>query len=141
MKALIVVVALALAAAAQDTEFAAWMKTTNTAAKVLKAMDVKTGAEATGNAERLGLVYENMIGFWRRHNAKDAVKWSEAGKAAAAQLASAARAGDTEKAGASFQALTGTCQSCHEARRERVAEDKFRIRYVLPKPAPPVEKR
>lgn len=139
MKALILLVALSLALpAVDDAEFVSWMKATDTAAKALKDMEQKTGPAATGNAERLELIYENMIGFWRRHNAREAVKWSEEGKAAAARLAAAARFGDADKADASLKSLSGTCRSCHDAHRERIAEGKFRILFQ-PRPAP--EKR
>ena len=144
MKALILLPMVLLMAsqaalAAEDTEFAAWMKTADTATRALKSMDQKTGIEATRNAERLEVIYENMVGFWRRYNAKDAVKWSEEGKAAAGRLAAAAGAGDMGKATAAFNVLGGTCQSCHDARRERLAEGRFRIRFEPP-PAPAVKR-
>ena len=104
------------------------MKTTGTAVDELKKMEQKTGDQVMRRAERIGGVYESMIGFWRQRNAADAVKSSEEGKAAALQLATAAYAGDAEKANAAFKALSGTCRSCHEAHREKIAEGKYRIK-------------
>src|SRR6516164_5034102 len=91
------IVLLSLAAgvavvAEENPEFVTWMKTTKSACDDLKKMEQKTGEQAVRRAERLGTVYESMIGFWRQRNAADAVKWSEEGKAAAMMLATAANA-------------------------------------------------
>jgi cytochrome c556 len=104
------------------------MKTTKTATDDLKKMEQKTGEQAVRRAERLGTVYESMIGYWRQRNAHDAVKWSEEGKAASMQLASAAYSGDAEKAKAALDAVNNGCKSCHDAHREKVAEGKYRIK-------------
>jgi cytochrome c556 len=109
-------------------EFITMMKVTNQSMSALSKMEKKTGPQAARTAERLGSVYEEMIPFWRQRNAAAAVKTSEEGKAAAAELASAAFAGDAEKADAAFKTIGATCKSCHEARREKVAEGKYRIK-------------
>ena len=103
------------------------MKATAGANKVLQKQ--KTGPEAVRSAETMGEVYENMVNFWRQRKREDAVKWSEEGKAAAVMLASAAHAGDEEKAQAAAQSLVGTCKSCHTAYREKLADGSYRIRY------------
>lgn len=133
MKALSIVLALSfiaagLAVAEQYPEFIALMKTANNASSALRKMDKKTGPQATRAAERLGSVYEEMIPFWRQREADTAVKISIDGKAAALELASAAHAGDAERAEAAFKTLAGTCHSCHEAHRETLAEGKFKIK-------------
>jgi mono/diheme cytochrome c family protein len=121
--------AFALALAAQEyAQLTDWMKTSESASKALSKLEKKTGPEAVSNAERLGGVYEEMIAFWRQRNATDAVKWSEQGKAAAVQLASAANAGDGEGAAAALNVLSSTCRSCHTARRERLPDGKFRVK-------------
>jgi cytochrome c556 len=127
--ALLVVAATGLAVFAQeDAEFVEWMKACNGASGALRKMEQKTGAPAVQNAEKLGGVYEKMIGFWRQRNAVDAIKWSEEGKAAAAQLASAATANDAEKAQAAFARIGGTCRSCHDVHREKLPDGKYRIK-------------
>ena len=103
------------------------MKTTGTASDELKKMEQKTGEEAMRRAEKIAGVYENMIGFWRQRNMSDAVKWSEDGKAAAMQLATAAHANDAEKAKSALASLNSTCRSCHEAHREKIGDGKYRI--------------
>jgi len=114
--------------AEENTEFVAWMKGTGTAVDNLKKMEQKTGERAVRSAERVSVVYEEMIAFWRQRNANDAVKWSEEGKATALALATAAYAGDNEKATAALDALGATCKSCHDAHREKIAEKKYRIK-------------
>ncbi len=106
-------------------DFTSAMKACTAAERTLTKLDNKTGAAAVRSAERLGGIYEEMIEFWRQRNAPDAVKWSEQGKAAAVQLASAASAGNAEQAAAAFKTIDVTCSSCHEARRARLPDGTF----------------
>jgi cytochrome c556 len=124
---LVLLSAGAFAAGAQNTEFTAWMKQTKAASEALQKGD-KTGVKAMENAERLGGIYENMIGYWRQRNAEPAVKISTEGKAAAAELASAAHAGDAERASAALKTIGATCQSCHQTYREKLADGSYRIK-------------
>jgi cytochrome c556 len=125
----VLLAAAGLTAVAEEyPEFITWMKATGTASDELKKMEQKTGEQAMRRAERIAGAYENMIGFWRQRNTSDAVKWSEEGRAAAMQLATAAYANDSEKANTALKALNGTCRSCHEAHREKIADGKYRIK-------------
>ena len=114
--------------AEEAPEFVNWMKYSKQAVDNLQKMEQKTGEKAARSAERLGVVYEEMIGFWRQRGVNDAVKWSEQGKAIALALANAAYSGDDEKAKAALNELGGTCKQCHEAHREKVADNKYRIK-------------
>jgi cytochrome c553 len=114
--------------AEEDTELSGWMKVSNNAVENLKKMEKLAGEPAVRNAERLGVVFENMVGFWRQRNMNDAVKWSQQGKAAALELATAAYAGDADKAAEAFKAVNATCDSCHEAHREKIVIEKYRIK-------------
>jgi cytochrome c556 len=114
--------------AEHNEEMHAWMKTTGTAMDTIRKLEKKTGPEVVASAERVGVVYENMIAFWRQRNAADAVKWSEDGKAAAVALASAANAGDADKAAASLKSLSETCRSCHTQYREKLPDGTYRIK-------------
>lgn len=121
--------ALGLALFAQeDAEFISQMKMLNDMCGAVRKMEPKTGAEAVKRAERMGSAYESMIQFWRQRSVNDAVKWSEEGKSAALQLASAAAKNDAEKAASAFSALTGTCKSCHDVHREKTPDGKYRIK-------------
>jgi Cytochrome C' len=113
---------------AQDEKFEEWMKATGNANKTLQKLEKKTGPEVVAHAEQISSAYENMIAFWRQRNASDAVKLSEEGKAAALELASAAHAGDDEKANAAFKKVGGTCRPCHDAHREKTPEGKYKIK-------------
>ena len=114
--------------AEEDTELADWMKASKTSVDNLQKMEQKTGEKAARSAERLGVVYENMIGFWRQRNVNDAVKWSEQGKATALGMATAAYSGDQEKVAAGLKELGSTCKQCHDAHREKIGENKYRIK-------------
>ncbi len=109
-------------------EFISMMKMTGQTMGALNKMEKKTGPQAARAAERIGSVYEEMIPFWRQRNAGAAVKTSEEGKAAAAELASAAYSGDAERTDAALKTIGATCKSCHDARREKIADGKYRIK-------------
>jgi cytochrome c556 len=129
MFAVVLPMALAITVVAEEyPEFVSLMKMTNQAMGALSKMEKKTGPQAVRVAERLGSVYEEMIPFWRQRNAAAAVKIAEEGKAAAAALATAAFSGDAEKADAAFKIIGATCKSCHDARREKSEDGKYRIK-------------
>ena len=44
------------------------------------------------------------------------------------KLATAAYAGDAEKAKTALDAVNNGCKSCHDAHREKIAEGKYRIK-------------
>jgi cytochrome c556 len=113
---------------AQDAELHRWMESADRTVVALEKVETKTGAQAVTAAERLGGIYEDMIGFWRQRNASDAVKWSVAGKAASVQMAAAAYAGDSAQAAESFKTIAGTCTACHEKYREQLPSGKYRIK-------------
>ena len=112
----------------QDADFTAAMKATEKAMDAIRKADPKSGEEVVAAAERLGGIYENMVPFWRQRNAAKAVRISEEGKFAAAILASAANSGNSEEVAGALKQLGGTCRSCHEQYREKIAEGKYRIK-------------
>jgi hypothetical protein len=114
--------------AQQNPELTSWMKDADSASSALRKLEKKTGEQAVESAEDLGGIYEEMIGFWRQRDARNAVKWSEEGKAAAVELASAANAGDAVRAESAWKALGGTCKSCHDMYREKLPDGKYRIK-------------
>ena len=114
----------------EHAEFTQWMKAADRASKTLQKPDTRTGPEAVRSAETLGGVYEDMIAFWRRNNAPDAVKWSEQGKAAAVELAAAAHAGDSPRAAEAWKALDATCGACHDAYRLELPDGRYAIRWT-----------
>jgi hypothetical protein len=117
-----------ICAAQQDVELSEWMKASNQAITALKKLDSQTGPEAVRAAERLGGIYERMIGFWRQKNATDAAKLSEQGKAAALELANAAFAKELEGAATALKAVSDTCMPCHRVYRERLPDGTYRLK-------------
>lgn len=117
-----------LTVAGQDNDFTSGMKTAAATMGAISKAEKKTGPQITSAGERLGSIYENMIPFWRQRNAADAVKISEQGKIAAAQLASAAFGNDEAKVTTALQTLGGTCKACHEAHRDKTPEGKYKIK-------------
>ena len=117
-----------LAVIAQEyPDFKAWMKQQDAAMGELRNLKSKTGPQAVRNAERIGGAYEEMIGFFRQQGGKDAVTWSEEGKAAAASLATAAYAGNAGEAAAAFKVIAATCNSCHKVYRTRLSDGRYAI--------------
>jgi nitrate/TMAO reductase-like tetraheme cytochrome c subunit len=113
---------------AEETELSAQMKILDAAFSTLRKPDAASGRQVVRKAEQIGVAYENMIEFWRQRKAEDAVKWSEAGKAAALQLATAMSSGDAERVAVAMKSLGGTCRSCHEAHREKLSDGRYRIK-------------
>ncbi|HWR50424.1 MAG TPA: cytochrome c [Bryobacteraceae bacterium] len=111
--------------AQQVPDFNAWMKQQDAAMLELRKLESKVGPQATRNAERIGGAYEEMIGFFRQQGGKDAVKWSEEGKAAAARLATAAYAGKAGEAAAAFKVIADNCNSCHKVYRTRLPDGRY----------------
>jgi cytochrome c556 len=127
--ALLTLMASGLVVTAQENDkIEEWMKSIGSSMGALRKMEKKTGPEVVASAEKIGAAYENMIGFWRQRNAADAVKLAEDGKAAAVELASAAKGDDDAKAAAAFTRVGGTCKPCHDAHREKSADGKYHVK-------------
>ncbi len=124
---LLLLLAAATLLAQQTTEFSASMKAAAAAMAVIAKSENKANSETVRAAERLGAVYEEMIGFWRQRDAASAVKLSQEGKAAAVALASAARAGDSDRAAEAHKLLGATCKPCHEKYRQKLPDGTYRI--------------
>jgi hypothetical protein len=121
--------ALAVSLLAQDeAALGKNMKAIDAHAKVIRGLTARTGAEAADNAEKIAALYTEMREFWVKRSVADAVKSAEEGKEAALQLASAAKANESEKGEAAFKALNGTCRGCHTAHRERLPDGKYKIK-------------
>src|SRR3954454_311322 len=116
------------AIAQDDADLQKWMKTTGAEFGSLRKMESKTGPDVAASAEKIAVIYDQMKGYWEKKHVDDAVKLSADGKTAAMDLASAAKAGDAEKANAALKAMGGTCQGCHNAHREKAADGSYKIK-------------
>jgi len=126
--ALILLMTTAGVLRAEDPQFVTLMKGMDAAFGVLRQPEFMSDKRAARSAERLGSSYEDLIEFWRQQKAIKAVTISETGKATAVQLAEAVHAGNAEKAAALVKAMGETCQSCHEAYREKQPDGKYRMK-------------
>jgi hypothetical protein len=129
MKRVLLMMSCAVLLGANDeASFQTDMKAVDEHSGVLRKLSARTGDEAATRAEKIATLYDGMRGFWEKRNVADAVKWSEEGKTAAVELASAAKAGDASKAEASFKLLGGTCRQCHTAHREKLPDGTYKIK-------------
>ena len=115
-----------LLSAQDDAELSKSMKSLPKAMGVLR--DNKVGPDAAASAEIIQQVFASTESFWEKKGTTDALKWTQEAKAAAGDLAVAAKAGDAEKAGAAFKTVAGSCRSCHEAHREKAADGSYKIK-------------
>ena len=83
--------------------------------------------EAAKDGQQLATLFGDVERFWQQHNVDEAVKLSQAARAAASDAASAAAAGDQMKAMTATTSLFGTCKQCHTNFREGDAATGFRI--------------
>ena len=104
------------------------MKQIDEHAAALRKMQPLTGAEVSTHAEQLAELYESQKAFWVERKTDDAIKLSDDGRAAAVQLAAAAKSGDAQAAAAAMKNLGGTCRGCHTAHREKLADGTFKVK-------------
>ena len=97
--------------------------------------ELRKGAEAsdkaivTAQAQTLGKLFvETRKVFETQKDMADAVGWSNDATALMASIEKAAAAGQWTDVQASATKLTGLCQQCHAARRERLEDGTYRIK-------------
>jgi hypothetical protein len=115
---------------AQDhEEFEKWMKETNAGfASLRKTVGAKNGPETAATADKLAGLFENVKGHFEEHKMTDGINIAQNAHEAALNLASAAKAGDWDKASADLKAIGGACQGCHAAHRERLPNGTFKMK-------------
>jgi hypothetical protein len=82
---------------------------------------------ATGAAS-MKTIFASAEQFWAARKVKDAVEFAQLAQQAAADLETAAKAGNGEGLAAASKALTGTCASCHTAHRDRLPDGTYEIK-------------
>ena len=118
-----------LAAYAQDdAALVQSMKSIGGATGALRKMDNKSGDEAVAAATKIVDGFTQTEAYWSKHEAPDAVKSAQDGKAAATELLAAVKAGDNDKVNASMKTLFSTCKPCHDAHREKQADNTYKIK-------------
>lgn len=93
-----------------------------------KNMDDKNAAEMEKAATTVASLNHQAIAFWKARKVDDAAKWSEESENAAKAAADAAKAGDWDKVKASIQTVQKNCKNCHDAHREKVEDNVYKIK-------------
>jgi|SRR5579862_6360688 len=97
-------------------------------ASVRKSVDAKQAAETATAADKMAANFEHVQAHFEEHKMADGVNFAKTGHDAAKDLASAANAGDWDKASAALKTLGGTCQGCHAAHREKLPDGSYRMK-------------
>ena len=93
-----------------------------------KNMDDKNAVEMEKAASTVAALNHQAIAFWKGRKVEDAAKWSEESATAAKVAAVAAKAGDWDKVRANIQTVQKNCKNCHDAHREKVEENVYKIK-------------
>ncbi len=105
------------------------MKDTNSAAQALRGhVQAKDYDAIAADAASLKKLFADTEAFWAPRKADDAIGLAKTGSQAAADLETAAKAKNEEGVAAAARALTGTCQACHTAHRERLPDGSSEIK-------------
>jgi len=88
---------------------------------------IRKNVEVEASAKRVAELGKDIEAFWAKRSETGA-KSSKDLIAAATALAKAAGANDEAAIKDSGKLLGGTCRSCHDAHRERVGENVYKIK-------------
>ncbi len=111
-----------------EAQFPGWMKTVGgNMGATKKALEAKS-ADAAASALKVSDAFDKVHGFYKAKAVADAEQGAATAKAAAADVARFAQAGDFEKASTAFATLGGTCKGCHEAHREKASDGTYKMK-------------
>jgi len=93
-----------------------------------KAMQAKSMPDVATHAKSLAAALTGVEDFWKGRNMMNAAKWQAEGAEAAKTLVTAADGGDAEGVRSAIGKVGGACKQCHEAHREKIGENEYRIK-------------
>lgn len=101
--------------------------------KAMKAVGAANGALRKGedvekNATALAAAYKSVAPFWMAKNSDIAAKSLHEGIQGAEAAAAAAKAGNQDAVATALKTVGGTCRTCHDAHREKVSENVYKIK-------------
>lgn len=103
-----------------EAQFPSWMKTVGgNMGATKKAIEAKS-ADAATSAAKVADAFDKVHGFYKSKAVADAEQAAATAKAAAADVAKFAQAGDFEKASTAFATLGGTCKGVTKLIARRV---------------------
>ena len=97
-----------------------WMDTAQDMKDDLKdALDAKLGPKVMEQAAKLAEICKLEEAYWKKAGQKDAIGLAQKNRAAAEQIAAAAKAGRFDQAFQAYGDLEATCRSCHDLHPEK----------------------
>jgi cytochrome c556 len=97
-----------------------WMDTAQDVKDDLKdALDAKLGPKVMEQAAKLAEICKLEEAYWKKAGQKDAIDLAQKNRAAAEQIATAAKAGHFDQALQAYGNLEATCRACHDLHPEK----------------------
>jgi cytochrome c556 len=84
--------------------------------------------EIAADAASLRTLFGQVEAFWKERKTEDAVKFAGAAQAAATEIETAAKGHNDAGIAAARKTLTGQCQACHTAHRDKMADGSWGIK-------------
>ena len=83
-------------------------------------LDANSAAAAAGDAARLEELFRETEAWWAPLNTKDALKYAQFARDAAAAVSAAASRGDIDAAKEAYATIRRACTACHFTHREEI---------------------
>jgi cytochrome c556 len=123
--------ALAITILAQQapTDLSPVMKDVGATTNKLR-MDIMAGnaSDVAADAEKIQNDFRQASGFFKAHNAADAMGWSNDNAKAAGEIMKAAKANNLDMAKAKAGEIQKSCKSCHDVHREQLPDKSFKFK-------------
>jgi cytochrome c556 len=89
---------------------------------------IRKGVDVEANANKVVTIGNDVKAWWAKRTSDVAGKTSDDMIAGAKQLAAAAKSDDKAGVGAGSKMVGAACKGCHDAHRERIAENVYKIK-------------
>ncbi len=89
---------------------------------------IRKGADVEKNATEMQATAKQLAAFWKTRNSEVAMKSSYENLKGAEAVAVASKANNAEGVAAGMKMIGGSCKSCHDAHREKVGPDQYKIK-------------
>jgi len=87
-----------------------------------------SAADVAKNADKLQGLFKEVGTFMKEKNINDAVGWADTAASAAADLAKAAKANDSDAMFTAQKTIQKQCGTCHAAHREQLPDKTFKLK-------------
>jgi cytochrome c556 len=96
--------------------------------KLLKDLMAGNAADVAVDAEKLQNDFRQAGGFFKAHNAQDAVDLAKANAESAGEIMKAAKANNLDAAKAHTREIQKSCKNCHDVHREQLPDKTFKFK-------------